>query len=98
MQIRVNLSIDVTKIEKERLYKGAKGTYLNLTTYLDLDQKDQYGQNGFISQQVSKEEKEAKVRTAILGNCDVVWKSEGQAAAPAVAAMSIEELDDDIPF
>ena len=44
MQIRVNVSIDVTKIEKERLYKGAKGTYLNLTTYLDLDEKDQYGQ------------------------------------------------------
>ena len=43
MQIRVNVSIDVTKIEKERLYKGAKGTYLNLTTYLDLDEKDQYG-------------------------------------------------------
>ena len=100
MQIRVNVSIDVTKIEKERLYKGAKGTYLNLTTYLDLDEKDQYGQNGFISQQVSKEEKEAKVRTPILGNCDVVWKSDG--AAPQgkaqVADMSIEEMDEDIPF
>ena len=100
MQIRVNLSIDVTKIEKERLYKGAKGTYLNLTTYLDLDEKDQYGQNGFISQQVSKEEKEAKIRAPILGNCDVVWKSEGAApqAKAQVADMSIEEMDEDIPF
>jgi hypothetical protein len=100
MQIRVNLSIDVTKIEKERLYKGAKGTYLNLTTYLDLDEKDQYDNNGFISQQVSKEEQEAKVRSAILGNCQVVWKSDGaapQAKAP-VANMSLEEMDDDLPF
>jgi hypothetical protein len=100
MQIRVNLSIDVTKIEKERLYKGAKGTYLNLTTYLDLDEKDQYDNNGFISQQVSKEEQEAKVRSAILGNCQVVWKSDGaapQSKAP-VANMSLEEMDDDLPF
>ena len=100
MQIRVNLSIDVTKIEKKRLYKGAKGTYLNLTTYLDLDEKDQYDNNGFISQQVSKEEQEAKVRSAILGNCQVVWKSDGAAPSPKtqVDDMSLEELDDDIPF
>lgn len=100
MQIRVNLSIDVTKIEKERLYKGAKGTYLNLTTYLDLDEKDQYDNNGFISQQVSKEEQEAKVRSAILGNCQVVWKSDGVArqAKAQVANMSLEEMDDEVPF
>ena len=100
MQIRVNLSIDVTKIEKERLYKGAKGTYLNLTTYLDLDEKDQYDNNGFISQQVSKEEQEAKVRSTILGNCQVVWKSDGAAAQPKpqLVDMSLEEMDDDLPF
>jgi len=49
---RVGLSVrvDVTKIDKERLYKGKKGTYLDLVTFVDLDNRDQYDNNGFISQ------------------------------------------------
>jgi hypothetical protein len=68
MIIGVNLSIDVTKINKEKLYVGVKGTYLNVTTFVDTDQVDRYGNNGIINQSVSKEERESGVRGAILGN------------------------------
>ena len=67
MKVGLSVRIDVTKIDKSRLYKGAKGTYLDLTTFVDTDQQDQYENNGFISQSVTKEERDAKVSDANLG-------------------------------
>jgi len=98
MKVGISVRIDVTKIDKSRLYKGAKGTYLDLTTFVDTDQQDQYENNGFISQSVTKEERDAKVQTPILGNVKVIY-TDGQASAPVKQAdMSIEQLDEDIPF
>jgi hypothetical protein len=99
MKVGLSVRIDVTKIDKSRLYKGAKGTYLDLTTFVNTEQQDQYENNGFISQSTTKEEREAQVQTPILGNVKVFF-TDGQTAAPVtnVANMSIEELDEDIPF
>tara|TARA_R110002153_G_scaffold178055_3_gene331190 strand:- start:504 stop:833 length:330 start_codon:yes stop_codon:yes gene_type:complete len=109
MKARVNIRVDVTKIDKSRLYVGAKGTYLNLTTMIDLDNKDQYDNNGFISEETSKEERESGLQLPILGNCKVSWtdaepKVGGNSTAGVnpisskVVGMSVEELDEDIPF
>jgi hypothetical protein len=72
-KIGVSISINVSKIEKARLYQGKKGKYLDLTTFIDIDNKDQYDNNGFIAQNVSKEEKEQGVKGPILGNCKVFY-------------------------
>ena len=48
-------SIDVTKIEKNLLYKGKKGTYLNLSIWLN-DEPDQYGDDCSIQQTTKKDE------------------------------------------
>ncbi len=56
MKIRLNLQIDVTKLDKSRFYKGEKGTYCNITTMVDLDNEDQYGNHGFITQSKNKHE------------------------------------------
>ena len=94
-KIRINISIDVTKIDKALLYKGAKGTYMNLTTFVDPSQEDQYGNHGFIAQSQSKEDREAnKERPPILGNCKVMFVEGG---APA-AASTAEPITEDIPF
>ena len=99
MKVGISVRIDVTKIDKSRLYKGAKGTYLDLTTFVDTDQQDQYENNGFISQSLTKEEREAKAQTPILGNVKVFYTDGAAPQAKAqVADMSIEEMDDDIPF
>lgn len=105
MKIAVSISIDVTKIDKARLVKGAKGTYLDLTGFIDLDEADQYGNNGMITQTVSKEEKAAGVRGPILGNSKVFWKDEGQQTRPANAnagrpkQAAPDDFDDEtIPF
>ena len=111
MKIGINVKIDVTKIDKSKLFKGAKGTYLDLTTFVDTDEADQYGTNGFISHSVSKEERDRGEKGRILGNCKVFYTdgrggaSEGldsgsrpkaEGGQPTPQAATI--IDDDIPF
>ena len=64
-KVGISLKIDVTKIEKERLYEGKKGKYLDATTFVDLDELDQYDNSGMITQDVSKEDKDAGVKGPI---------------------------------
>ena len=78
-KIGVSLKIDVSKIEKARLFKGAKGTYLDATVFINIDQLDQYGNSGMITQDVKKEEKDAGTKSPILGNCKLFWNEGGQA-------------------
>lgn len=81
-KIGVSLKIAVSKIEKARLFKGEKGTYLDATVFIDLDQLDQYGNSGMITQDVSKDEKAQGVKGPILGNCKVFWSEGGNAPKP----------------
>ncbi len=74
--IGVRVKIDVSKIDKNRLFKGAKGTYLDATVFIVIDQKDQYENNGMITQDVTKEERERGVKGPILGNVQVFWQGE----------------------
>ena len=80
-KVGVSLKIDVTKIDKNRLFQGQKGMYLDATVFIDIDQLDQYGNSGMITQDVSKEEKQQGVKGNILGNCKVFWNDNGQQAA-----------------
>ena len=111
MKIGLTLSIDVTKIDKTRLFKGKKGTYLDITTFIDVDNVDQYGNNGFISQSTTKEERQAGVKTDILGNAKVFFNDaspeptmqyaapqQHQAAPQQQTAPSYEYDDSDVPF
>jgi hypothetical protein len=108
MKIGVSISIDVTKILKDRLYQGKKGTYLDLTTFIDTNEADQYDNHGFISQSLTKEEREEGAeRTPILGNCKVFYTEDSQAKAKAHSQGIVEVnkalntstfAEDDIPF
>jgi hypothetical protein len=65
--------IDVKKIDKDELYKGSKGTYLDILMYPHTDDTgaevpDQYGNDGVIKQGLSKASREAKKKQPILGN------------------------------
>ncbi len=77
-KVGIELNIDVTKIDKSKLYQGQKGTYLTMTAFVELNGKDQYGNNGMITQKVSKEDQDAGIRGAILGNSKVFWSDSGQ--------------------
>jgi hypothetical protein len=68
----LNVSIDVTKIDKEKLIKGEKGTYLNLTISVN-DDKDNYGNDVSAWQGQTKEEVADKATKNYLGNGRVFW-------------------------
>ena len=97
MKVGLNVRINVSKIDKSKLYKGEKGVYLNMTTFVDLDQEDEYGNNGFISMEQSKEQRDAGEQSVILGNVKKFWIDGATASAPQ-SDISFEELDEDIPF
>ena len=103
-------SINLNKIPKDKIIAGAKGKYLPITITLN-DELDQFGNNGPVIVQQTKEERDAKNEKVYLGNVKVVWTNdvnvavapkEGQAApppqapAPAVAAAPV--VEDDLPF
>ena len=102
--IGIEVSIDVTKIDKARLYKGAKGTYLTLTGFVNLDEKDQYDNNGFITQKKHKDEPK-DMKMPILGNTKVFWSDSApqqqapQQPAQPQSAPNFDSFDDDsLPF
>lgn len=95
----VKLKIDVTKIDKSLLFKGTKGTYLDATVFLEEDQ-DQYGNNGMITQEVSKEDRDKGVKGAILGNAKVVWEGQGKGSQGQQSQSQSQQQggEDGIPF
>lgn len=112
MKIGVSLKINVSEIEKGRLFAGKKGKYLDATVFIDIDQKDQFDNNGMITQDVNKEEKDSGIKGPILGNCKVFW-TEGQQQQqrpqqqnqqpqqqkqPNPGGFDNAAFDDDIPF
>ena len=70
-------SLDVTKIDKSKLYKGKKGTYLNITILWKED-PDEYGNHAMIVQDVGKEAREAGEQGAILGNAKHLQQKKSQ--------------------
>jgi len=64
----IAIKIDVTKIDKSRLYPGEKGLYLNVTCF---DKPTEYGEDGYITMAKTPEEMADKeFRLPIIGN----WK------------------------
>jgi len=78
-KIGVSLKINTSVIDMARLFAGQKGNYLDATIFIELDELDQYGNSGMITQDVSKEEKAQGVKGNILGNGKVFWVENGQA-------------------
>lgn len=91
-----SIKIDVSKIDKTALYKGAKGTYLNITTIANKEGEDQYGNHGFVVQDLGKERRQAGEKGPIIGNYREI-----EAASPApkkAAPAPVQDEDDDLPF
>lgn len=101
----LTVKVDVTKIDKARLFKGAKGTYLDLI--LIETPNGEYG-DFMVKQQVTKEEREAKLQMPILGNAKWLGQRPTENSPPpsrqpapsraAAPAQRFEGLDEDVPF
>jgi len=103
-KIGISISVDVTKIDKSRIYVGEKGKYLKLTAWVDTTEEDQYGNHGMITQETSKEEREDGLKLPILGNAKVFYNLERTADTPAPtpppfpSEQQEDDVIDDLPF
>lgn len=85
----IAIQIDVNKINKEKLYKGEKGTYLNLV--LIPTPNSQYS-DYMVVESTTKEEREQGVKGEMLGNAKNLQKSEQSQEA------STGEVKTGLPF
>lgn len=95
--------IDVTKIAKEHLFVGTKGKYLDIMLHENRDGRDDYGNDGFITQSVSKEAKAQGVKGPIIGNWRKLEPRSGTRAstpnqAPAPTAEVAADDGSGLPF
>ena len=97
----IKASIDVNKIPKDKIFVGKKGKYLPITITIN-DELDQFGNQGPVVVEQTKEERDAKTPKTYLGNVKIVWsngtnvdpapRTDMPAPAPAAAPA------DDLPF
>ena len=98
----ISIKIDVTKIDKEALYKGAKGTYLTLTVWPNKDGEDQYGNHASVKQDLGKDRRDEKA--PFIGNARIIQRRNAPQSKPqelpAKAKTIYEEMNDadEIPF
>ena len=86
---RILVKIDVTKIEKSRLYEGKKGVYLDAVLFENEDGESKYGDDGFVVQSISQKARAAGEKGAIIGN----WRF-----AATQASNEPKADNDQIPF
>ena len=100
----IKASIDLNKIPKDKIYVGKKGKYLPITITLN-DELDQFGNQGPVVVEQTKEERDAKAPKTYLGNVKVVWTNgtnvdlaprDNNNSAPAPAPAAAPEAD--LPF
>ena len=98
----IKTSINLNNIPKEKIFVGKKGKYLPITITLN-DEVDQFGNQGPVVVEQTKEERDVKAAKTYLGNCKVVWTNgdnvdvapRDNQSAPAPAPAAAEE---DLPF
>tara|TARA_Y100000593_G_scaffold83719_1_gene158068 strand:+ start:2330 stop:2614 length:285 start_codon:yes stop_codon:yes gene_type:complete len=90
----INIKIDVTKLDKDKFYKGEKGTYANLTIAENKDGESQYGDTHYVFESQSKEDRESGTAKNYVGNGkEFVFSS-----TPQVAETADTFDDGDLPF
>jgi hypothetical protein len=96
----IKTSINLNNIPKDKIFEGKKGKYLPITITLN-DEPDQFGNQGPVVVEQTKEERDAKAAKTYLGNVKVVWTNgqnvdtaprDDNQSAPAPAQAPAEDL------
>ena len=97
----IKTSINLTNVPKDKIIQGKKGKYLPITVTLN-DDVDQFGNQGPVCVDQTKDERDAKTAKTYLGNVKVVWTNGNNVEpaprdnAPAQAQTTPQA--DDLPF
>ena len=78
MKLGISIKIDVTKLDKSRFFTGQKGTYADLTVFIDSENPSQYGDHGGIAQSATQEERANGVKLPFVGNAKIFWNGQSQ--------------------
>ena len=98
----IKTSINLEAIPKDKIVVGKKGKYLNIAITVN-NEPDQFGNQGPVIVDQTKEEREAKTAKTYLGNVKVVWTNgvfpervpyEGNGAQKPQPA----KVEEDLPF
>ncbi len=68
----IKTSINLSEIPKDKIIEGKKGKYLPISITVN-NEPDQFGNQGPVCVDQTKEEREAKTAKTYLGNVRVVW-------------------------
>ena len=71
----IKTSINLNEIPKDKIFVGKKGKYLPITITIN-DELDQFGNQGPVVVEQTKEERDAKAPKTYLGNVKVVGVTE----------------------
>jgi len=99
----IKTSINLNDIPKDKIYVGKKGKYLPITITLN-NEPDQFGNQGPVVVEQTKDERDAKAPKTYLGNVKVVWTDGNNVDTaprdnqPAAPAPQPTVADDDLPF
>jgi len=101
----IKTSINLSEIPKDKIITGKKGKYLPISISVN-DEPDQFGNQGPVIVDQSKEERDAKVAKTYLGNCRVVWTngtfpepvSNPQTDNSVNVQQPVAAVKDDLPF
>ena len=90
----ITMSLDVTKLPKEKFVKGKKGVYYNFT--IAINDETKYGNNVSMFDSQTQEERDAKAQRNYLGNGKVVWNNGTIVNAEKEAQVAEVSADGDI--
>ena len=100
----IKTSINLSEIPKDKIFVGKKGKYLPITITLN-DEVDQFGNQGPVVVEQTKEERDAKASKTYLGNVKVV-RTDGNnvdrapmdSNQPTAQAAPAPVAKEDLPF
>jgi hypothetical protein len=86
--------IDVTKVDRTKLFEGEKGTYLDIDVWIN-DEPDKYGNHASIQQHTKKDEEKnyigsGKFWVAKEGNSDTSWIGKTDKDKPEATPEDVE--------
>ena len=90
----ITMSLDVTKLPKEKFVKGKKGVYYNFT--IAINDETKYGNNVSMFDSQTQEERDAKAQRNYLVNGKVVWNNGTIVNAEKEAQVAEVSADGDI--
>lgn len=106
----ISASVDVTKIDKNRLFTGKPNEDGNSSRYLDITlietPNSKYDDDYMVVQSVTKEEREGGMQGAILGNGKIFGGDRREVVEPSQFAPEPQpqakptpaSVEDDVPF